>query len=661
MPTLYTCCTKVASAGQASVECASTKLSVPMTMPLLKLNSVHLQYGTQVLLDDVNLNITRGEKLGLLGRNGAGKTTLLKVLAGELTPDSGERWIRPGVHIARLLQTLPEADDVTVYDAVAAGLEDAGRLLSEYHQLLQADPPADMDHLARVQQQLAAADGWRLQQRVETTISQLQLPAESSMGELSGGWRRRVALAQALVSQPDILLLDEPTNHLDIPAIRWLEEQLANFPGAIILITHDRRFLQNVASSIAELDRGHLTQWQGNYQGFLRHREQELLAEERANDLFDKRLAQEEVWIRQGIKARRTRNEGRVRALKDMRDERQSRRERTGSANFAVEGAGKSGKIVAELKSVSKSFGEQCILDNFSAIIQRGDRVGIVGPNGAGKSTLVKILLNELQPDTGTVTFGSKLEVAYSDQLRGELDPEKNLIDNVCGGQDFIEINGKRRHAISYLGDFLFSPQRVRTPVKALSGGEQNRAILAKLFSKPANLLVLDEPTNDLDIETLELLEEILLTFDGTVLLVSHDRDFMDNVVTSLLVLEGNGVVSEQAGGYSDWMARGGRLMDSVEKPKAAPSGAVPIEAAVTGSPTRKRKLSFKDQRELDSLPGQIEKLELRQKGLEESVSQPDFYQRGHAETEQVLGELSGVQNELEAVFERWAALEGED
>ena len=629
-------------------------------MPLLKLDSVHLQYGTQVLLDGVNLSITRGEKLGLLGRNGAGKTTLLKVLAGELTADSGERWMRPGVRIARLQQTLPDADQLSVYDAVAAGLADAGRLLSEYHQLLQADPPADMDQLSRVQQQLEAADGWQLQQRVETTISQLQLPADATMSELSGGWRRRVALAQALVSQPDILLLDEPTNHLDIPAISWLEEQLANFPGAIILITHDRRFLQNVASSIAELDRGHLTQWQGHYQGFLRHREQQLQAEERANELFDKKLAQEEVWIRQGIKARRTRNEGRVRALKAMRDERQSRRERDGSANFAVEGAGQSGKIVAELERVSKRFGEQCILDNFSTIIQRGDRVGIVGPNGAGKSTLVKILLGQLQPDAGKVTFGSKLEVAYSDQLRDQLDPEKNLIDNVCGGQDFIEINGKRRHAISYLGDFLFSPQRVRTPVKALSGGEQNRAILAKLFRKPANLLVLDEPTNDLDIETLELLEEILLTFDGTVLLVSHDRDFMDNVVTSLLVLEGNGVVSEQAGGYSDWQARGGRLQDSIDKPAHPPATPAAAKESAVNSPAKKRKLSYKDQRELDSLPGLLEKLESRQQELEETVSRPDFYQGDHAQTEQVLAELASVQAELESTFERWAELEGD-
>ena len=628
-------------------------------MPLLKLDSVHLQYGTQVLLDAVSLNITRGEKLGLLGRNGAGKTTLLKLLAGELNPDSGERWIRPGVRIARLQQTLPEADEVTVFDAVAAGLADAGRLVSEYHHLLQADPPADLADLSRVQQQLEAADGWQLQQRVETTISQLQLPAEAAMGELSGGWRRRVALAQALVSQPDILLLDEPTNHLDIPAIRWLEEQLANFSGAIILITHDRRFLQNVANSIAELDRGHLTQWRGDYQGFLRHREQQLLAEDRANDLFDKKLAQEEVWIRQGIKARRTRNEGRVRALETMRNERQSRRERTGSANFGVESASQSGKIVAELEHVEKHFGDLQVLADVSTIIQRGDRVGIVGPNGAGKSTLVKLLLGQLEPDAGKISFGSKLEVAYSDQLRDQLDPQQNLIDNVCGGQDFIEINGKRRHAISYLGDFLFSPERVRTPVKALSGGEQNRAILARLFSKPANLLVLDEPTNDLDIETLELLEEILLSFEGTVLLVSHDRDFMDNVVTSLLILEGDGVVSEQAGGYSDWEARGGSLGGRTAQTTTPPHQQT--NASVTNTAvTKKNKLSYKQQRELDSLPAVIEKLEQRQMKLEETIAQPGFYQGDHAQVQEILDDLANVQTEMESTFERWTALEDE-
>ena len=569
--------------------------------------------------------------------------------------------MRPATGIARLRQTLPEADHISVYDAVASGLADAGRLLSEYHRLLQADPPPAMEELARVQQQLEDADGWLLQQRVETTISQLSLPAEASMAELSGGWRRRVALAQALVSQPDILLLDEPTNHLDIPAISWLEEQLRNFPGAIILITHDRRFLQNVVNSIAELDRGHLTRWRGDYRGFLRHREHQLQAEERANELFDKKLAQEEVWIRQGIKARRTRNEGRVRALEALRSERSDRRERTGNANFSVEGASRSGKIVAELEGVSKSFGGQCVLRDVTTIVQRGDRLGIVGANGAGKSTLVKILLGELQPDSGQLKLGSKLEIAYSDQLRDQLDPEKNLIDNVCGGQDFIEINGRRRHAISYLGDFLFSPERVRTPVKALSGGEQNRAILARLFSKPANLLVLDEPTNDLDIETLELLEEILLDFKGTVILVSHDREFMDNVVTSLLVLEGGGVVSEHAGGYSDWEARGGELNDLTKEPESAsaqPSTTAPVSSAQPAVAARQRKLSYKEQRELDALPQLMEKLEQRQIVLQEQVAEADFYQQEHSQVEQVLAELSGLQQDLDTAFERWAELE---
>jgi len=631
-------------------------------MPLLRLDSASLNYGTLILLDSVDFSISRGHKIGLLGRNGTGKTSLLKILAGELLPESGERWMRPGTRIAWLQQTLPEADDQTVYDVVASGLAETGRLLAEYHHLLQLDDETDIGALSRVQQQLEARDGWRLQQQVETTISQLQLPGDASMAELSGGWRRRVALGQALVSEPDILLLDEPTNHLDIPAIQWLEEQLKNFSGALVLITHDRRFLQNVAGWMAELDRGHLTQWKGDYRGFLRHREQKLQAEERANELFDKKLAREEVWIRQGIKARRTRNEGRVRALKSMREERSQRRHRMGTAGFAVEGAARSGKIVAELKHISHRFDQQQIIDDFSTIIQRGDRIGIVGANGSGKSTLVKILLGELQPDSGQLELGSKLEIAYSDQLRENLEPEKNLIDNVCGGQDFIEIGGRRRHAISYLGEFLFSPDRVRMPVSALSGGEQNRAVMAKLFSKPANLLVLDEPTNDLDIETLELLEEILLEFEGTVLLVSHDRDFMDNVVTSLIVMDGQGGVSEHVGGYSDWASRGGRL-----GPPAPAQPASPTEQAVQAEnrPAGKRqkdgpvrKLSYNEQRELGRLPGQIEALEQQQSRLEEKMTAPDFYQSDYQAIQQVTKELASLQAELEKAYARWDALE---
>jgi len=632
-------------------------------MPLLRLDKASLHYGHLVLLDSVDLSISRGNKIGLLGRNGAGKTTLLKVLADELQLDSGERWLRPGTRIAWLEQTLPAADEQSVYDVVASGLAEAGRLLAEYHHLVQADSP-DMKVLARVQHQLEAVDGWTLQQRVETTISQLELPGESLMAELSGGWRRRVALAQALVSEPDILLLDEPTNHLDILAIEWLEEQLRSFKGALILITHDRRFLQNVANWMAELDRGRLSLWQGDYQGFLRHREQQLMAEERANELFDKKLAQEEVWIRQGIKARRTRNEGRVRSLKAMREERMQRRERTGTADFSIEGAGKSGKIVVELEHVSHRFEDNQIIRDFSTVIQRGDRIGIVGANGAGKSTLVKILLGELEPSSGKVTRGTKLEIAYSDQLRNQLDPEKNLIDNVCGGQDFVELGGRRRHAISYLGEFLFSPERVRIPVKALSGGEQNRAVLARLFSKPANLLVLDEPTNDLDMETLELLEEILIEFDGTVLLVSHDREFMDNVVTSLIVLDGHGGVSEHIGGYSDWERRGGRLLEVSAEPDAPTTAEEPAQASQTEAaevkpqPAARRKLSYKEQRELAALPGKIEALEKQQAALVAKMAEPGFYQADFKDVQQVTDHLAQVEKELEAVFERWAELD---
>ncbi|WP_008294105.1 ATP-binding cassette domain-containing protein [Congregibacter litoralis] len=626
-------------------------------MDLLRLEQANLHFGTHVLLDSVDLQISSGQRLGLLGRNGEGKSTLLKILAGDLALDGGERWLRPGTRIARLEQELPDTADITVYDYVADGLAETGALLRRFEQLT-SSADADLVELERVQHALEAADGWQLGQRVESTLSQLDLRRDTLMSSLSGGWRRRAALARALVGDPDILLLDEPTNHLDIPAIEWLQEQLTGLRCALVLITHDRRFLQGVADHIAELDRGNLTVWQGSYEGFLNHREQQLAAEERANALFDKRLSEEEKWIRQGIKARRTRNEGRVRALKAMREERSARRERTGTANLNVDTAQRSGKIVAELEDASVVLGGRTIIKPCSLLLQRGDRVGIVGPNGAGKSTLIRLLTGELTPETGTVRLGSKLEIAYGDQQRSTLDPTKNLIDNVCGGRDFIEIGGRRKHAVSYLGDFLFSPQRLRTPVGALSGGEQNRAVLALLFSKPVNLLVLDEPTNDLDIETLELLEELLMEFKGTVLLVSHDRAFMDNVVTSLLVLTGDGSIEEHAGGFSDWEARGGRLLplDAMphERVKDTPSPA----PAATAEKSPQKKLSYKEQRELDSLPADIEALESRQGELETLCADPAFYERDPREVKDLLAELASIGGTLEEKIERWTELE---
>ncbi|MFT7286971.1 MAG: ATP-binding cassette subfamily F protein uup [Halieaceae bacterium] len=647
-------------------------------MDLLRLDEANLHYGTHTLLDGVSLQIESGQRLGLLGRNGAGKSTLLKVLAGELSLDGGERWLRPGTRIARLEQDLPAADGQTVYDHVAGGLAETGALLQRYAQLTQSSGTTDLDELARVQHALEAVDGWQLQQQVSNTLSQLDLDPDAPMAGLSGGWRRRAALARALVCDPDILLLDEPTNHLDIPAIEWLQQQLASLRTTIILITHDRRFLQAIADHIAELDRGRLTVWRGNYGGFLRHREHELAAEEKANALFDRRLSEEERWIRKGIKARRTRNEGRVRALKAMREERRGRRERTGNVALQVDQAERSGRIVAELEKVSIRRGERQVIDQCSLLLQRGDRVGIVGPNGAGKSTLIKLITGELQADTGVVTLGSKLQIAYGDQLRSTLDPEKNLIDNVCGGRDFIEIGGRQRHAVSYLGDFLFSPQRLRTPVGALSGGEQNRAVLASLFSRPVNLLVLDEPTNDLDIETLELLEELLMEFKGTVLLVSHDRAFMDNVVTNLLILPGDGSVEEQTGGFSDWEARGGRLLPlpdasaevalAVAEPQsvqikqhgkaAEVNGKAVAKAAAEPAVAQRRKLSYKEQRELQALSGEIETLEARQQELETLSADPAFYDDDTAQVQAMLSELAKLPALLEEKLERWTELE---
>jgi ATP-binding cassette subfamily F protein uup len=645
-------------------------------MSLLHLREAELHFGTHRLLDGVDLTLTPGLKLGLLGRNGAGKTSLMKTIAGDLSLDDGERWCRPDLKLARLEQELPTSDQASVFEVVAGGLSEIGDWLIQYQQLAassDAHTPDTISRMARLQDKIESRDGWRLQQQVETTLSQLNLSAKALLCDLSGGWRRRVALARALVIEPDVLLLDEPTNHLDIPAIIWLEQQLQQYRGALVVISHDRRFLQQVTNAIAELDRGKLTMKVGTYQDFVRFREQQLAAENRATALFDKRLAEEEVWIRQGIKARRTRNEGRVRALKAMREERAERRAALGRADFSIESASPSGKIVAEAKAVSFSYGDAPVIRDFSTIIQRGDRVGIVGCNGAGKSTLIKLLLGELEPVTGSIHRGTQLKIAYSDQLRDSLDPNSNLIDNICEGQEFIELGGQRRHAISYLSDFLFTPDRIRTPVRALSGGERNRAILAKLFTTPANVLVLDEPTNDLDIETLELLEELLMNFDGTLLLVSHDRTFMDQVVTSLLVVDETGHVDEQAGGFSDWEARGGALSETAndsmtESPSARQSRQVSdqpnrMSASVaqtntTGSLNKARKLSYKEQRELDALPDLIAALEAQQEALEAEINAPDFYAQPSDHVNARLSEFSAVQQSLDDALERWTELE---
>jgi ATP-binding cassette subfamily F protein uup len=633
-------------------------------MALIRLDNVSINFGTQIILEDVNLSIKRGQKLGLLGRNGTGKSTLIKLIANDIKPDGGVRWLRSGTKVSWLEQVLPLGGDLTVYDMVAGGLERTGELLKQYHHLIAEYNSENMKKLEVVQDQIEAMDGWVIGQKIDTVITQLQLPADQLMSSLSGGWKKRVALARALVVEPDLLLLDEPTNHLDIPTIEWLEKWLQDYNGAILLVTHDRSFLQNVANNIAELDRGALYQFDGSFEKFLTFREQQLAAEETANKLFDKKLAEEEVWIRQGIKARRTRNEGRVRALESLRNERSERRERTGNATFEVQSASNSGKIVAELTDVSQSFDNNIIIDNFSTTIARGDRIGLVGPNGVGKSTLLKIILGELEPSKGSVRLGTKLEISYFDQLRMELDLEKNLIDNICDGQEYIEVNGKSKHAITYLGEFLFTPDRVRTPAKALSGGEQNRAILAKVFSKPANVLVLDEPTNDLDIETLELLEELLIKFNGTVLLVSHDRKFMDNVVTSTMIFSESGKILENVGGYSDWVRREGLLVKSEkilnkerENLDVRKSRDTETNSSVTIE-SKKNKISYKSQRELQNLPKSIEKLEVKKSSLEILISAPDFYNNENLIIQKTLKDLGVLQAKLDTLYQRWEELE---
>lgn len=633
-------------------------------MALLRATDLSLHFGHQIILDHASFQLEKGERVCLVGRNGAGKTTLLKIVEGELHTDDGSIWRQPGMRLARLDQELPDADDSFVIDFVASGLERVGQLLSEFEQLSsQQLDEQGLKRLDQLQHEIDAKNGWAFQQTIDEVMSRLALPRNKKMSDLSGGWRRRVALGKALVSAPDILLLDEPTNHLDIEAIQWLEKQLLQFQGAVLFITHDRSMVRNLATQILELDRGTLRLFQCGYDKYLAEREHLLKVEDQQNALFDKRLAQEEVWIRQGIKARRTRNEGRVRALKKMREERSERRTQTGKAKISVETAGLSGKLVAELKDVSMSFDNKPLFEHLNLNIIRGDKIGLLGPNGVGKSTLLKIILGELEPQSGQVKLGTKLEVAYFDQMRAMLDGEKTIVDTVGQGRDSLTINGKDRHIMSYLGDFLFSPERARTPLRALSGGERNRVQLACLFSQPANILVMDEPTNDLDIETLELLESILVEFAGTVLLVSHDRDFMDNVVTSSLAFEGQGVVREYVGGYQDWLRQGGSFFSekiAAEKDVQQETGSGTSEANVSAQAqaSKKTKLSYKLQRELDQLPERIEKLEAEQEALQQQVASTDFYQQDHQKTAEVLSRLAEVEAELNQCLERWMELD---
>jgi ATP-binding cassette subfamily F protein uup len=620
-------------------------------MPLLSFDAVSLSFAREPLLDHASFQIDPGERVCLIGRNGAGKSTLLKVAEGSVAPDDGEVWRQPGLRIAQLAQELVVDADATVFDVVAGGLPEMGALLAEYHHVsheLGRDASV-LGRMEQLQHEIEAHDGWRLHERVEQVLATHRLEADARVGELSGGWRRRVALARALVGDPDLLLLDEPTNHLDVEVIQWLEDRLLEFRGGVLFVTHDRALLTRLATRILELDRGKLSSWPGDYPSFLVKKAAALEEEERHDALFDKKLAQEEAWIRRGIKARRTRNEGRVRALVAMREARRRRREREGRAQFAVEEAQTSGKLVIEAEHVSFGFPGTPIVRDLSLRIRRGDRIGLIGPNGAGKTTLLKLLLGELAPDRGRVRLGTKLEVAYFDQLRMQLAPEQTVIESVAGGSEHLELGGERRHVLGYLQDFLFSPERARAKVATLSGGERSRLLLARLFAQPANLLVLDEPTNDLDIETLELLEERLLEFGGTILLVSHDRAFVDNVVTSTLAFEGEGRVYEYVGGYTEWLRQR-------RTPAAAPEKrALPAPVAAKPPPV---KLSFKERRELEELPARIEALEKLQRELGEQVSRPEFYRQPAAERAPVETRLAALPAELEAAYVRWESLE---
>lgn len=625
-------------------------------MALFSLKQLIVSYGGPNLLDKVDFQLDKGERVCLVGRNGAGKSTLMKVLAGKIQPDGGEMNGLAELKVARLEQEVPAGTEGSVFDVVAAGLGNIAPLLVEYHHIVQQlqhdSSEAILNRLEQAQHKLEAADGWRLEQQVETVISRLSLDADVDFSSLSGGMKRRVLLAQALAKAPDILLLDEPTNHLDISSITWLEGFLKSYGGTLLFITHDRSFLQALATRIVMLDRGQLSSFPGDYRNFLEKREAMLAAESEQNAQFDKKLAEEEVWIRQGIKARRTRNEGRVRALEQLRRDRSQRREVQGNVNMQLQEADRSGKLVVEVENIGQNFDGRQLFSDFSSLIQRGDRIGIIGPNGCGKSTLLSILLGRSEPQTGTVRMGTNLQIAYFDQLRSQLDENANVVDNVSQGRDFIEINGARKHIIGYLQDFLFTPERARTPVKALSGGERNRLLLAKLFTQPANLLVLDEPTNDLDAETLELLEDLLLGFKGTLLLVSHDRSFLNNVVTSCIVFDDDGEVREYVGGYDDWLHQRQQLKIENNQDKAKPT------VTETKPSKKKSSLTYQQQLDLKALPLEIEKLEQQQAALTAKMSEAAFYTQDAEQISAAQKHMAQIEVALETAFENWATLE---
>ena len=629
-------------------------------MALITLRGVQLSLGGPQIFDQADFKLHSGEKVGLVGRNGEGKSTLFRLLQGALKPDQGVIEIQQGIRVSSLIQEVPRELTGSIADVVASGLPELAGFLKAYHQALDAvnESPdeAALEALGAAQADMDRSDAWSAENRIERVLSRLNLNGEQDFGALSGGMKRRVLLAQALVSEPDVLLLDEPTNHLDISAVEWLEGFLADYPGTLILITHDRAFLQSVARRIVELDRGKLHSYDCRYELYSERRAQRLEIEAEHNAQFDKKLAQEEVWIRQGIKARRTRNEGRVRALQALRKERAARREQSGTARLTLDQGQKSGKQVLSATELGFAFPDRVLFKGVDLDVQRGDKIGILGPNGAGKSTLLRILLGQEQPTLGTVELGTQLEVAYFDQLRSQLDPNQSALDNVSGGSDSVTINGRTQHIMGYMQDFLFSPERARAPISKLSGGERNRLLLAKLFTRPANLLVMDEPTNDLDAETLELLESLLVEFTGTLFLVSHDRTFINNVVTHCWSFEDD-TVREYVGGYDDWVRQRANLLETkTAEPKAKPPAPAATAAAPAAAKPKKR--SFKDQRELDELPDRIAGLEKEIETLQQALADPKLYQSEPAKVADLQAALADNEAQLEAAFDRWAELE---